>query len=505
MYKNIVANFFGRSISIILIVCLTPLYIDILGFEAYGIIGFFATVQSLFALLELGFPLALNRAIARFTGGESNANEMSSLLRGFESIFFIIAAILFLLSLPLAIFFASSWFEFEKLSYDTVVSSLTAIFVLGAIRFPIGLYLAVLAGLQKQVLMNFWLVFFVVLRLGAATLFIAIIEPDIVAFFMIQIAVAVLEVFVVRFSAWRSDVEFDRYSKIEWPIVLNQLKFAASVGLISIFGVLITQVDKLMVSGSLSLEMFGHYSLISLFGLGLATLGYPISNAIFPQLSKLHALGKVDEMIELFWKNLRLVTVLIMPIGLSVVFFSDDAISYYLGQALQREIGLAFSVFLVASVFGALRPVPYSMLVAAGDTNLILKFYGFSILIYPLVLYILLVNMGIVGASIGFFFMQLISLMTFLICSLYQLRIQSIFKLIFVKFITPFFLCLLISFLSSFLIRKIGADSHLIINLAVVYFLTASILFNYMYSKDERASFAILVIKQSKKLFGSLA
>ncbi len=38
-----------------------PLYIKFLGIEAYGIIGFFTTLQAMFTLLDLGLGYTLNR------------------------------------------------------------------------------------------------------------------------------------------------------------------------------------------------------------------------------------------------------------------------------------------------------------------------------------------------------------------------------------------------------------------------------------------------------------
>ena len=46
-----------------------PVYIKYLGIESYGLIGFFASMQAWFALLDMGMTPTLGREIARFTGG----------------------------------------------------------------------------------------------------------------------------------------------------------------------------------------------------------------------------------------------------------------------------------------------------------------------------------------------------------------------------------------------------------------------------------------------------
>ncbi|MDE2060547.1 MAG: hypothetical protein KGL31_00010 [candidate division NC10 bacterium] len=43
--RNIIANTLGRGWSMLMGLVFVPLYIKFLGMEAYGLIGFFATLQ----------------------------------------------------------------------------------------------------------------------------------------------------------------------------------------------------------------------------------------------------------------------------------------------------------------------------------------------------------------------------------------------------------------------------------------------------------------------------
>jgi len=53
-----------------------PLYIKYLGIEAYGLIGVFAILQAWLRLLDMGMKPAINREMARFTGGAHNAQSI---------------------------------------------------------------------------------------------------------------------------------------------------------------------------------------------------------------------------------------------------------------------------------------------------------------------------------------------------------------------------------------------------------------------------------------------
>ena len=62
--SNIGANFVGNLSSIVLAIVFTPVYIHFLGIEAYGIIGFYITLQGTVSFLEMGLSRACNRELA---------------------------------------------------------------------------------------------------------------------------------------------------------------------------------------------------------------------------------------------------------------------------------------------------------------------------------------------------------------------------------------------------------------------------------------------------------
>ena len=75
---NILANFAGKGWNALMLVALVPLYIRVLGIEAYGLIGFFTTLQAVFALLDLGLSTTLNRETARLSARADSAQERRS-------------------------------------------------------------------------------------------------------------------------------------------------------------------------------------------------------------------------------------------------------------------------------------------------------------------------------------------------------------------------------------------------------------------------------------------
>ena len=85
--RNIAANFIGRAWSMILAVVFIPLYLKFLGIEAYGLVGFFAALQSIFGIMDFGIGMTLNREMARLSAVEGKEQERRDLLRTLELIY----------------------------------------------------------------------------------------------------------------------------------------------------------------------------------------------------------------------------------------------------------------------------------------------------------------------------------------------------------------------------------------------------------------------------------
>ena len=73
--KNIVANYIGQFYNIIIGIVMVPFYLEYLGAEAYGLVGFFALVQSWMALLDMGLSPTLSREVAKI---KSTSNDIEN-------------------------------------------------------------------------------------------------------------------------------------------------------------------------------------------------------------------------------------------------------------------------------------------------------------------------------------------------------------------------------------------------------------------------------------------
>src|SRR2546426_9000209 len=107
--RNIVANFASTAWASILSFALIPLYVHLMGVEAYGLVGLLPTLQALFVPLDLGLSTTLNRELAVASADVSSRRAAIHIVRTIEIVYWT-AAILFGLAITLgAPYLATHW------------------------------------------------------------------------------------------------------------------------------------------------------------------------------------------------------------------------------------------------------------------------------------------------------------------------------------------------------------------------------------------------------------
>ena len=131
-----------------------PLYIDYLGMEAFGLIGIFVMLQAWLRLVDLGMRPAVLREMARFTGGEHDAESIRDLLRSIEIVAAGAAVAAALAIWGISGWLAQEWVRPDELATAEVAQAFVLMGVLVGLRILEGIYTSSMDGLQEQVLQN---------------------------------------------------------------------------------------------------------------------------------------------------------------------------------------------------------------------------------------------------------------------------------------------------------------------------------------------------------------
>ena len=348
-----------------------PFYITEMGAEAYGLVGFFTMLQAWFNLLDLGLTPTISRETARFRAGTHSPLTFSRLYRALNLLFFMIAIIGGGILLLASDNIAENWLKAESLSISEISFALKVMAISVALRWMTGLYRGMVTGSEQLVWLSGFNVLIAFLRFIVVFLIMRIYGATPAVFFSYQLLIAILEFIGLwhKSKTLQPELSSEERSIVGWSIkpIKPFLKFSLSIALTSGIWVLVTQVDKLLMSKLLSLEDYGYFTLAVLVATGIMMVSGPISNAILPRMSKLEAENKRDEMIRVYRDSTQIVTVIAGTAAIMLVMFAEPILYVWTGDKNIVEVATPI-LQLYAFGYGllAVAAFPYYLQYAMG-------------------------------------------------------------------------------------------------------------------------------------------
>ncbi|WP_027390795.1 lipopolysaccharide biosynthesis protein [Chrysiogenes arsenatis] len=368
--RNLIANYLGQGWTALMSIAFVPLYINYLGIEAYGLIGFFAMIQAWLSLLDMGMTPTLNREMARFTGGNHSNESIRDLLRSIEIIAVGVAALITGGIALGAEWMANSWLRAETLPDEVVAQAFIIMGLVTALRFVEGVYRSTIIGLQRQVLFNVVISIMATLRgLGAVGILMWA-SPTIEAFFLWQGAVSIATLAVLGITTYRCMPMGVRGGRFSLDALRNVWRFAGGMMGITLLSLLLMQVDKLLLSKLLILSEFGYYTLATSVAAVLYMLINPITQAFFPKFCELHTLGNKEHLIDSYHKGAQLITVIAGSAALVIIFFSETLMQLWTQDyELATRTATLIRVLMLGNLLNGLMWIPYQTQLAHGWTS----------------------------------------------------------------------------------------------------------------------------------------
>jgi len=400
--RNVVANFSGQLYTTLIGILLVPLYVQYMGVEAYGLVGFYAMLQGWFMLLDMGLTPTLGREAARFNGGALDALGLRRLVRSLEGIFVAVALSGALLLIAGAGLIADRWLKVEHLGLAEVQRALMLMAVIIGLRWLCGLYRGAISGFEHIV----WLSGF---NAAVATLRFVVVVPYLIYvgatpthFFVYQLVVTVIETGLLVGKTYRllPPVEVAGWIRWDWRPLLGVMRFALSAAFTSAVWVLVTQTDKLLLSGLIPLSDFALFTLAVLVASGVSVLSSPIAGAILPRLTRLSAEGDDAGVVRLYRDATQLVAVITIPVVLVLAFFPLPVLTAWTNQpALATKAAPVLTLYAIGNGVLAMAAFPYYLQVARGNLNMHLIGNLIFVLLFMPILWLAVANFGMVGAG----------------------------------------------------------------------------------------------------------
>jgi O-antigen/teichoic acid export membrane protein len=370
--RNVAANFAGRASVMVLGIAFIPVYLRFLGIEAYGLVGFFATLQAVFGLLDLGLGATVNRELARMSATGDRFGEQRTLLRTLEACYWAISITAGGLVLVLAPAIAHHWVHASRLSPLTVERAIRLMGLVLALQLPFSFYQAALMGLQRQVALNAIVVATAAARSVGTALVLWKISPTVEAFFLCQLAVSLVQMAATQAAVWST-----LGGALTTRPALGRLgsiwRYAAATSANSVVGIALTQTDKVLLSRLLPLEQFGYYALAGTMASFLWAIAIPVNQALFPRFAQLVELGDQATLSALYHRASQFMVVALVPAAATVVVFAWQLMFLWTRNARTADQTALIAALLIAgTTLNAIASVPGYLQSAAGWPSLML-------------------------------------------------------------------------------------------------------------------------------------
>jgi O-antigen/teichoic acid export membrane protein len=367
---NIAAGIASSAWTALVGLLVIPLDLRYLGIASYGLVGFFATTQVLLQLLEMGLAPTLNREIARASaaGHLDDARRLVFTL-GFV---YLITSLLIVLAMWLASGpIATHWLDDSAIGRAQLAQAVALMGLVIACRWPLGLYQGTLMGLQRlRTSSAVNAVMFTVTNVGTV-LVLAFVSPTIHAFFLWQALANLAHVAVMRAAAARAMGRASTPAFFDSAALRRIWRFSAGMTGIAISSVVLTQVDKVVLSKLLPLADLGKYTLAGVFASVLYVLLTPVFHVVYPRMSALVALGREADLSLLYRVGARLLNCLLLPLAVSGSLYAEPILYYWTGDAaLAAAVAPLASLLILGTAGNGVMHFPYALQLASGATRL---------------------------------------------------------------------------------------------------------------------------------------
>lgn len=360
MLKKTIILYCCQIYKAILPLAFTPIILNVLGVERYGMIAFFYMLVGLLGLLDAGIGGSFLKLVSTNRNALANYRKVSALF---------IKVLLFLLfiSAGVIVFFitadhyiATKWLNtsLEKLE---VIYAVKAIGVILAALYIKSYLSSFLNGMEKQEWVSIWSVCYCSLFYFLTFYAIREIESNLYVFFNVMLVVAILDVLVISglliyayFCHLNKLVKIEQKHNTELSSELNfknVLRFSLQLSGLSLIWVVATQIDKLVLSACIALDEYAKYQIAVQVCAAIAVFSAPLTQILLPRLSAFYAENKLNEYVKLYCIAILAFIIFFAPIMPYFFIFGDDLIALWVGDYYLAKLINSYARWLVSAAY----------------------------------------------------------------------------------------------------------------------------------------------------------
>jgi O-antigen/teichoic acid export membrane protein len=368
---KITINYISQIYTIGIALVMSPVYLAMMGTEAYGLVSFFTMMSAWFLFLDMGLTPMFSREVARFRGGAIGPDELCSLLRILEIAFVSVAIIAGLAVVIMSHSIATHWLSAEVLSPQQVTSSVLLMGLTVPLQWISGLYRGICNGFEKQVWLACLTVIISTLRFVGILVIFDTVGTMPAVFFSYQLCIAALELallFMLSYYFLPRNVP----AVLSFALLKANLNFTLMIAFSATGWILITQFDKLLLSKFLTLSEYGVFSIGAVSASVIISLTGPMAGALQPKLTRLTAAGDKTGVTALYTKATQLMCVIVAPPVAILAFFPEQVLNLWThNQVVAHHAAPILSLYAIGNGLLAIGAFPYYLQSAKGDLRFV--------------------------------------------------------------------------------------------------------------------------------------
>jgi len=295
----------------------------------------------------------------------------------------------------------SKWLHPGTVDAPTAVVALRLLLISSLLSLPKSFYASVVRGLQKMAINN-----------SIDTLVIGVQQLGILLIIInhggvIQVAVWIATTQVLNLAAYMAvcsryfpagSLFTPRYSR---AIVDRNLKNTFQMAVISLTAIAYLQLDKVILSRMVPLEMFGYYYFAySLASKGaLVTLAF--SYAVFPHVSNVHGAGDTSALLAHYHKLQDALCFLTVPVFAAIWFASLPLLSYLFNEQAAHALLAPTMLLCLGFYMTGTLTMPNNVAFAMGRAGIVARQNCLAVVVLLPVTYICVRMWGMAGASVS--------------------------------------------------------------------------------------------------------
>lgn len=399
IFYNVFSNWATLIATILVAFFVTPIIINQLGNEAYGIWVIIVSITGYFTVLDFGVNSALVRYISKYH--ELNDKErINSVYSTSFTLFAIIALAVSVFTIIFGSFFKSI---INAESYNRLY--LFAVFAIVGIDLAIKLLFSVLMGtlkgFQRFFELNVISICLLVIKNSILVIMLAY-GYHLITLAMIQLTISLL-MFGLQYFLLRRNYQYVHFSKrlVNKETLRMLYNYSVYSFMISIAIKVLFFTDSLVIGTIMDVSQVTFYAIPAMIMEYMEKIVWAVIGVLIPIISAASARGEEDQNQRLYQVGTRYTFLLVAPIAIVLYTIGDDFIALWIGPEFRVESGNILLILLTGYLFFLPQLIAHGILKGISRHKYLAYFLSVEALINLALSIYLGKSYGLKGVAIG--------------------------------------------------------------------------------------------------------